>query len=185
MALTFDDGWNRSACNRIAQALRSRRAKGTFFINGRYLAQKPKRWARILRGMPVGNHTHSHLDLVRQSDASIRNELLRNEAVHERLLGRPMLKLLRPPYGSHDTRVRQVAAGAGYRRVVLWNVDTSDWSPSATVSSVVARATGARAGSIILMHCARDVTVAALPAIIRHYRSRGIGLVGLGKLLRR
>src|SRR5688572_18293855 len=34
VALTFDDGWDRGTCRRIAQALRAHDVKGTFFVNG-------------------------------------------------------------------------------------------------------------------------------------------------------
>src|SRR5688572_20554756 len=149
VAVTFDDGWDRGTCRRVAQALRAHGIKGTFFINGRNLVRRPDRWRRILAGMPVANHTMTHVDLVTRSNASIRWELTRNEAVHERILGRPMVKMFRPPYMSSNARVRSIAASLGYRRTVLWNVDTRDWEASATTSSIVARAIGAPRGSII------------------------------------
>jgi peptidoglycan/xylan/chitin deacetylase (PgdA/CDA1 family) len=183
VALTFDDGWDRRTCGRIGRTLRSAGVKGTFFINGTNLRRAPGRWRRILAGMPVGNHTMTHADLLTRSSSAIRWELARNEAVHERILGRPMLKLFRPPYMSSDGRVRSVAASLGYQRTVLWSVDTRDWSASAIPSSIVQRATGAPRGAIILMHCGPEATARALPAIIRHYRSRGIEMVGLARLL--
>lgn len=183
VALTFDDGHNSAACASIANTLRAYKAKGTFFINGNLLKAKPAKWRKILKGMPVGNHTRSHRDLTRESDRVVRKQIRENEALHERILGRPMLKVLRPPYGAHDRRVRRLAAQLGYQRTVLWNVDTFDWKPSATAASIIARATGARPGSVILMHCARSATAKALPSIIRHYRARGIELRGLKAVL--
>jgi peptidoglycan/xylan/chitin deacetylase (PgdA/CDA1 family) len=67
--------------------------------------------------------------------------------------------------------------------VALWNVDTQDWRSGAKVKGIVRRATGAPAGSIILMHCARDASAKALPFIIRHYQRRGLEPVGLSELL--
>ena len=72
-----------------------------------------------------------------------------------------------------------------YRRMVLWNVQPHDWSPETTAQQIVKRATGARRGSIILLHCRYGATVKALPRIIRHYKGRGIRLVGLDELLDR
>ena len=183
VALTFDDGFNVAACRSIANTLRSYRAKGTFFINGDVLRQKPAKWRRILKGMPYGNHTRSHRNLTREPDRVAKKQIRQNEALHERILGRPMLKVLRPPFGASDTRVRRLAGQLGYRRMVLWNVDTLDWTSASTVGSIIARATGARPGSVILMHCARDATAQALPSIIRHYRARGIKLGGLEAVL--
>jgi peptidoglycan/xylan/chitin deacetylase (PgdA/CDA1 family) len=185
VALTFDDGWNVGACARIANILRKRNVIGTFFINGRELKQHPSRWRRILDGMPVGNHTRTHRNLVRQSGEVIRKQLESNERIHERILGRPMLKLFRPPYGSHDRRVRRIAGELGYRYTVMWNVQPHDWSSRTTARQVRQRATGARPGSIILLHCRYASTVKALPKIIRHYKGRGIRLVGVDELLDR
>jgi peptidoglycan/xylan/chitin deacetylase (PgdA/CDA1 family) len=183
VALTFDDGWNVSACARIADILRARDVTGTFFINGRELLERPWKWRRILAGMPVGNHTRTHKNLTRQTGAVIRKQIESNERIHERVLGGPMLKLFRPPYGLHDKRVRRIAGELGYRYTVLWNVQPHDWTPRTTSKQIVKRATGARRGSIILLHCRYGATVKALPRIIRHYKGRGIRLVGLDELL--
>jgi len=183
VALTFDDGWNVSACTKIADILRARNATGTFFINGRELDARPAKWRRILAGMPVGNHTYAHKRLTGLSNDAIRRQIKRNENVHERILGRPMLKLFRPPYGAHSKRVRRIAGELGYRYTVMWNVQPHDWSSKTTAMQIVDRATGARRGSIILLHCRYGSTVKALPKIIRHYKARGIKLVGLDTLL--
>ncbi len=183
VALTFDDGYNAEACARIANTLRRNDAKGTFFINGNYLKAEPAKWKRILAGMPVGNHTRSHHDLTGEPHPVVIKQIRENEALHERILGRPMLKVLRPPYGAYGERVRRIAAQLGYDRIALWSVDTHDWKPTTSARAIVRRATGARPGSVILMHCARNATARALPSIIRHYRARGIELAGLGKVL--
>lgn len=183
VALTFDDGWNHKACARIADILRARDVTATFFINGRELDERPWKWRKILQGMPVGNHTYAHKRMTGLSNDAIRRQLQRNERVHEQLLGRPMLKVFRPPFGTYSERVRRVAAKAGYPRMVLWNVQPHDWSPRTTAGQIVKRATGARRGSIILLHCRYGATVQALPKIIRHYKQRGIRLVGLDELL--
>ncbi len=112
VALTFDDGYRRSACASIARTLRAYGATGTFFVNGVHLAAAPAAWRDILAGQQVGNHTRSHLRLTKQSDQVVRRQIARNEALHERILGRPMLKVLRPPYGAQDARVRRIAGRA-------------------------------------------------------------------------
>lgn len=183
VALTFDDGYRRSACASIARTLRAYGATGTFFINGIHLAAAPAAWRDILAGQQVGNHTRSHLRLTKQSDQVVRRQIAHNEALHARILGHPMLKVLRPPYGAHDARVRRIAGGLGYSHTVLWSVDSRDWQPSATVRSIIDRATGAPPGSIILMHCGPEETPRAVASIIRHYQARGITLAGLDVVL--
>ncbi len=183
VALTFDDGWGGAACESIAATLRRERVVGTFFINGVYLRSQPKRWRRILKDMPVASHTRSHPWLTRVSSEEIRRQLISNERVHEQLLGRPMLKVVRPPYGAYDSRVVRVARDLGYSHIVLWSRSAADTSAGASVRSIIRHATGGRKGDIVLMHCARDITAQALPAIIRHYKRRGIRLIGLDEML--
>jgi peptidoglycan/xylan/chitin deacetylase (PgdA/CDA1 family) len=184
VALTFDDGWGEASCERIASTLRREGVVGTFFINGAHLRADPARWRRILRGMPVANHTRSHANLETASSALIRRQIQTNEWIHRRVLGRLPTKILRPPYGAYDGQVLREAHSLGYRHVVLWSRTAADTSPAATVTSILRHATGGQRGDIILMHCARDVTATALPAIIRHYKQRGIRLIGLDEMFR-
>jgi len=183
VALTFDDGWGVGACEQIAKTLRKADAKATFFINGNYMKLDPARWRKILKGMPVANHTRSHRNLAAESELIGRKQIKQNEALHEKILGRRVLKILRPPYGAYDKDVLRLASELGYQHVVLWGTSAADTSSAATVKSIVRRTTGARPGTIILMHCARDITAEALPQIIAHYQDRGIALVGLDEML--
>jgi peptidoglycan/xylan/chitin deacetylase (PgdA/CDA1 family) len=183
VALTFDDGYNRSACARIANILRREGAVGTFFINGQWLRTAPAEWRRILEGMEVANHTRSHRSLTSEPHPVVLAQIRTNEQIHEQLLGRPMLNALRPPYGAYGERVGRIAKQLGYDYVAMWNVDTQDWRPGAKVKNIVRRAIDAPSGSIILMHCARDATAKSLPFIIRHYQRRGLSLAGLSAVL--
>jgi peptidoglycan/xylan/chitin deacetylase (PgdA/CDA1 family) len=184
VALTFDDGLKVGACRRISDILRKRKSIGTFFINGYHLQSQPRKWRRVLKGMPVGNHTRSHPNLTTQSDLVVSKQIRENEAIHEKVLRKPMVKMLRPPYGAYDSRTLRIAGALGYRRVVLWSVDTLDWRSTSSASEIASRAMGAPPGAVILMHCSRTATVKALPSIIRHYKRRGIQLAGLRKVLR-
>ncbi len=184
VALTFDDGFDLEACASIADTLRAHGAIGTFFINGIWIDERPAPWRAVLEGMEFANHTRSHRNLADAPRGKISRQIDENEQIQERALGRPMLKVLRPPYGAQDRLVRQVAMELGYGVIVLWSRDTRDWSASATVRSIVKRATGAPAGSVILMHCGPEATAKAMPKIVRHYQRRGIELAGLGTVLK-
>lgn len=184
VALTFDDGYNAKACGSIARTLRRNDAVGTFFINGQWVKREPNRWKRILEGMEVGNHTRSHPYLTKEPHPIVLNQIRSNEWIHEQALGRPMLKVLRPPYGAYGERVGRIAKQLGYDHVVMWNVDTGDWKPNAKPKRIVRTATGAAPGSIILMHCGSSATAKALPRIVRHYQRRGIELTGLSEVLK-
>ena len=184
VALTFDDGYNAKACASIADTLRRHDAVGTFFVNGQWLTREPNRWRRILEGMEVANHTRSHPRLTLEPHPVVLNQIRTNEWIHEQVLGRPMLKALRPPYGAYGERVGRIAKSLGYDHIVMWTIDTGDWKPTAKPKRIVRAATGAAPGSIILMHCAREATAKALPRIVRHYQRRGIEVAGLSQVLK-
>ena len=65
----------------------------------------------------------------------------------------------------------------------MWDVDPSDYLP--TAPSVIANRVvrGARGGSIVVLHLV-DRTASALPAIIDGLRARGLEPVTAGRLLR-
>lgn len=180
VALTFDDGWHAGRCAQIASTLRKRNVTATFFPNGTYVKQNPSRWRSILKGFPVANHTMTHAWLDRLSAAGIRSEIANNEAFIEKVLGRQMLHLLRPPFGAYDAQVLSVAGSLGYR-LVLWDIDSYDWSASSS-SAVVANSTKGTRGSIVLLHCGPSVTPGAINGIINSYRSRGYTFVDLATM---
>jgi peptidoglycan/xylan/chitin deacetylase (PgdA/CDA1 family) len=181
VALTFDDGWSADRCAQIANTLRARNVTATFLINGTIVRSAPKRWRAILRGFPVANHTLTHAWLTRSSEAEIRRQIVVNERVVERVLGRPMQRLLRPPYGAYDQRVLRLAGSLGYR-VVLWDTDSKD-SAAVASTTVVSNASRGINGSIVLMHCGPAVTPAVLGSIIGSYRARGFKFVDLAMML--
>jgi peptidoglycan/xylan/chitin deacetylase (PgdA/CDA1 family) len=184
VALTFDDGYDAKACASIANTLRRYDAVGTFFINGQWIRREPNRWRRILEGMEVGNHTRSHPYLTAEPHPVVINQIRSNEWIHEQALGRPMLKVLRPPYGAYGERVGRIAKQLGYDHIVMWSVDTGDWKPNAKAKQVVRRAIDAPPGSIILMHCGPRATAKAMPRIVRHYQRRGIEVAGLSDVIK-
>ena len=70
--------------------------------------------------------------------------------------------------------------------MVLWTVDTNDYTLPGVDAIVHTAVSGARPGAIILMHDAggnRTETVAALPKIISDLRQRGYRFVTVPKLL--
>ena len=184
VALTFDDGWYANRCARIANTLRAKGVTATFLINGAIIRRDIPRWRWILRGFPIANHTLGHRNLTRERNAEIRKQIAVNEQAIEGALERPILKLLRPPYGAYDRDVLRIAASLGYR-TMTWTIDSGDTKSGATTRSVIRQGSGGGRGAIILLHCGPSVTPAAVGPIIERYRRRGFRLVDLGEMLAR
>ena len=155
----------------------------TFFPNARYVRSNPRLWRTIAARYPIANHTADHPFMPRLPYARMVEQLRTNERIIERITGRPMVKLFRPPYGAYNAAVLRAAAAAGYRTTVLWDVDSRDAS-RASDGTVLARATRGSNGSVVLMHCGPSVTPRILSRVIASYRARGFRFVTLPQLFR-
>lgn len=181
VALTFDDGPSPRYSARILAVLRRLHARATFFVVGSLAERYPQLVRRELRaGMVVGNHTYHHPNspFDRLPRRRIRDEIAHGQAA----LGSLGLEvsLFRPPGGGFSPFVVGAAQRLG-QRVVLWSIDPADWRHGVKPKEIIRRVLRAvRPGSIVLLHDGggdRSATVAALPAIIKGIRSRGLRLV--------
>lgn len=184
VALTFDDGPSGKNTKRLVNVLKKNRARATFFLNGRNVRAHPRK-ARLIKAKSrrIYNHTYDHPDLTKLSNSAIRSQVKRTEKAFRAARARSFGKLVRPPYGATNSRVRRVLRGIGFH-TVLWNVDTRDWAGSTTENQIVNRVSrGLRPGANILMHDQHDTyaTMRAVPRIVRMIRKRGYCLGFVGK----
>jgi peptidoglycan/xylan/chitin deacetylase (PgdA/CDA1 family) len=184
VALTFDDGPSPQYTPRFLATLTRLHVRATFFVIGYLAAAYPQLVRRELRlGMTVGNHSYNHPEVPpfdQLPPRLLRDEIALGGQVLSRLGARP--RLFRPPGGSSSPVLVRAAAALG-QRVVLWSVDPADWSPGSTAKQITRRVLSAvRPGSIVILHDGggdRSATLAALPAIVRGIRHRGLHLVAL------
>jgi peptidoglycan/xylan/chitin deacetylase (PgdA/CDA1 family) len=154
--LTFDDcPTSPGAAQDLLAFLRQRHIKAVTFPTGQCSRRYP--WlvpALLADGHQVCNHTFSHADLPKLTDAQISAEIA--GGVHAGC------NLLRPPYGDWDGpggRVERAAAQQGYR-LQLWDVDTLDWTGLGAQAIVTRIYDGG--GGVILMHFQGRHTLEAL-----------------------
>jgi peptidoglycan/xylan/chitin deacetylase (PgdA/CDA1 family) len=188
VALTFDDGPSSTYTPRVLDVLAARDVVATFFVVGSRVTQRRDLVRRMVaEHHEVANHTYGHDRLTRLDDGAIRRTIDRTDlAIRE--AGVTPLRLVRPPYGATDTRVRAAVREAGYGHVT-WSASPGDWkNPAATIRSLVLR--DLRDGVVVLLHDGVDnsgETVRALPDIIDGARARGYCFATLddaGRLVR-
>ncbi len=76
IALTFDDGPNDTATERLLEVLAAHKVRATFFMIGRSVRQRPQiARAVAAAGHLIGNHTMTHPWLAWQTGTRIREEL--------------------------------------------------------------------------------------------------------------
>lgn len=117
------------------------------------------------RGHWFGNHTISHPHLPRVG----RNEIIRQ-------ISWPESNLLRPPFGNWNRQVYDAAASLGMR-LVMWDLDTSDWRGHSEQHIIDFIVENAEPGDNVLMHFQHQAfTTRALTEIQKGLRERGIEL---------
>jgi peptidoglycan/xylan/chitin deacetylase (PgdA/CDA1 family) len=183
VALTFDDGYGPTTTLKILQILRRSRVNATFFVTGRAVELFPGVWREVAAaGYPIADHTYDHKELAGMCFERQTLQLTRQADAVRAALGRDPVALMRPPYGARDANTQLAASAAGDEAVVLWDVDTRDWSGIAAWR-IARNALAGGNGSIVLLHTLYANTASALPRIIAGYRARGFRFVTVGELL--
>ena len=183
IAMTFDDGPHATNTPKLLEMAAKRHIKLTFFVLGECVEQNPTVLRReVAEGHEIGNHSWSHPNLAKLSDADVRSQLQRTEDIIVKTAGvKP--KLIRPPYGELTKRQRiWVNHDFGYK-VILWDVDPLDWKrpgPSVVARRIIA---GTRPGSIILSHDIHPPTIEAMPQVFDALLARGFKFVTVSELL--
>lgn len=138
VALTFDDGpyWY---IYDISKALVAAGAKGTFFFNGNnygciYDADNAKRVKYAYdKGHQIASHTWGHKDLATLTWDQVHDEMWRVELALRKIAG-VVPAFMRPPFGSYNDNVRNVAGARG-QKVAIWDFDSGDSTGSTPAQS--------------------------------------------------
>ncbi|WP_371404139.1 polysaccharide deacetylase family protein [Kribbella sp. NBC_00662] len=177
VVLTFDDGPDIEYTPKVLDILAKYDAKATFFEVGQNVQKHPELTKRIhAAGHSVENHTWNHADLRKLSATAFRQQVMStDQAIRAQIGSTP--GCLRPPYGGVSATVRQRAKALG-KDLVVWTVDSRDWTKPGTTAIVQRVMKNVHSGSVILMHDGggnRSQTVAALPTILKLLKAQGYG----------
>ncbi|MFD3404121.1 polysaccharide deacetylase family protein [Kribbella sp. NPDC058693] len=177
VVLTFDDGPDIEYTPQVLDILAKYDAKATFFEIGQNVQKHPELTKRIhAAGHSVENHTWNHADLRKLSATAFRQQVMStDQAIRAQIGSTP--GCLRPPYGGVSATVRQRATALG-KDLVVWTVDSRDWTKPGTAAIVQRVVKNVHSGSVILMHDGggnRSQTVAALPTILKTLKAQGYG----------
>jgi peptidoglycan/xylan/chitin deacetylase (PgdA/CDA1 family) len=185
IALTYDDGPNDIVTERLLDVLAHQNARGTFFLIGRYVRQRPEIARAIASaGHLIGNHTMNHPWLAWQSTARIREELTGCNALLEDIIGVP-IRYFRAPHGARRPAVLSIARSLGLTPV-QWNIIPKDWQPvgaeeiaARTVRGITRNRQQNRASNIVLhdggqkaLGQPRLATVEATKLLLHKYKSQ-------------
>lgn len=166
IAITFDDGPNRTTTLQMLALLEALRIPATFFVLGYMVEKNPNSLKAIASSKlkhEIGNHSWSHGNFEKMTDNQLRTEIASVNDLIVKILGRGYLpKVVRPPRGQ-ITRSQRKLIESMSMKLVGWDVDPHDWSHHRTepriVKEILIRANDC---NIILSH---DVHVTTLDAM--------------------
>ena len=188
VALTFDDGPTPDKTDQVLQILAAEQIPATFFLIGQEVQQHPQLVRQILAaGHQVGNHSFSHQRMIFKSPAFIAGEIEQTDKLL-RDSGVDGMIYFRPPYGK-KLLVLPWYLMKHHRVSVTWDVAPENFpkiakDPQALVDYTVQQT---KPGSIILLHVmydSRQVTMQAVPQIIRQLKAQGYRFVTVHELLK-
>lgn len=184
VALTFDDGPDANITPKILDVLKQNNTKASFFFIGEKVMENKDVVKRAYAdGNLVLSHSFDHPDLSTKSEAVIDKQIKDTETAIYNIIGKKPA-LMRPPYGNTNDLILKVAARNNLK-IVIWSIDTLDWSQKEKANITKNVLDNVRPGEIILMHSNEDkkTTLEALPDIISGLKDKGYSIVTLSELL--
>lgn len=187
IALTFDDGPNKTYTPQVLEVLQKNNIKATFFVMGGWVKQNPEILKQVYAaGNVIGNHTFTHPLITKISSASFKNELIKtNEIIYATINVYPVL--FRPPFGMSSATSNKIVSDLGFKKIT-WNFMVNDYDANKTTAEKIASQViqHASPGAIITMHDGgsnREKTVKALATIIPTLKQKGYEFVTVSELL--
>lgn len=184
LMLSFDDGPHPRNTQAILDILQRFQVKAVFFQLGSnlgrmradgFVADKRAEISRrvLAAGHLIGNHTFTHPFLPGLSAEKVDGEFDASNRVFQSV-DNTQPQLFRPPFGAYNAVVKSASA-ARNMRIMIWRIDSLDWSdpvPKSIANRVIAEARQLDHG-VVLFHDIQNRTVEALPLVLETLLAEG------------
>lgn len=173
--------WGNEYLPEILRILKENDIRITFFIGGYWAEKYPEELKTLYNaGHELGNHGQNHKKQSQLNIEQNKQEILKAEEAIKNVTGVKTL-LFAPPYGDVNDTVANSAEALGYK-VIMWSIDTIDWNTKDYKKILERVEKKQHNGAIILMH-PTEVTVKALPDMIKSLKAKGYEIVEVSEVL--
>lgn len=178
VALTFDDGPHPEHTARVLEALARADRRATFFLQGSQAAKLPSLVRDIhAQGHQIANHAASHRRPAELGTGAYVSEVEDTRALLCDIVGAPVARDFRPPFGDTSLRTLLQLLQRGYR-YVFWSRDSRDsWLKEPQALLAAFEEAPVVPGDIVLFHDDYAQTADALPVLLGQLAERELEAV--------
>jgi len=174
--LTFDLGYEYRFTPVILDILKEKDVHAAFFITGGYLRQNPDLVRRMAdEGHVIANHGNHHRSNPALTEEQLVFEIMEVDRLFYELIGEPMSRFFRPPYGEFSPFSLDVTNQLGWK-TVFWSIAYVDWITTNQPGRdyvIDHFQTNIHNGAIPLLHTVSQSNAEALPYVIDWLRDNG------------
>lgn len=178
VALTFDDGPSSKYNAQFLDVLARNKAHATFFMVGTMMNNCQKCVLDTYNsGNEVGSHTYNHMNIKKNNALDVNDNLKQLDDLFYKITN-DHIKYVRPPYGAYSKENLENINNP----LILWNIDTEDWSHHDVDYIVNSVMENVQDGSIILMHELYETSLQALEVLLPRLYAEGYQVVSVSEL---
>jgi peptidoglycan/xylan/chitin deacetylase (PgdA/CDA1 family) len=184
VALTFHGNGDPALADHLLGQVEKAGARISVFAVGTWLVSHPEMAKRILQGRhDLGNHTMHHKPMRRLAAAAAHREVGDCAEVLRHTAGSPGRWFRASGTQLTTPVIRSAATAAGYSTCVSYDVDGLDWKDPRPATVLSAVLDNVQPGSIVSLHLGHQVTIDALPQILKGLTAMQLTPVTLTELL--
>ena len=178
VALTFDDGPDRTNTTVMLNNLLELGERATFFVLGNRIRDNADLVQREHdEGHAVASHNYTHGDVSKMSGTAVRSQKTRFDEACFPVIG-ISARYARVPYGLCNDYIKQ----KGGMPLIQWSVDTYDWRDRGTATIMKNVEPQFTDGDVVLMHDIKDKTPATAKTMIQWLRENGYMILTIDEL---